>query len=338
MFEKYYDGVIEQVYGKVNEAENNIVMVSYNNSFSVEGLESLKRYSENKDNVFFTWKEYNSQEIVGAYDPFLDVICEIYREYIKGDFDEFLTKCQVYELHRDVLKMYYETGVCKRQEPVLLDEVKYEQTRMTKTIALMLKEVAEYKPIMLVISRFQRASKSSIRLVRELLEAPSSKIGLVLGVNQARLRNDYRANEWIKLTEKLKDAGHVYHIGNSGLGRNLDDKNPDKNYQDYRNIFIKLTNVIELLDYEQANSYFLEIEKQIKFEEVKMPDGVKLSLYFMHTQVAILLGDLSKALDIIEDISKLEVPGMESIITYQCSMDLATCYMYQGKLDRKSVV
>ena len=36
MFEKYYNGVIEQVYGKVNDAENNIVMVCYNNSFSVE--------------------------------------------------------------------------------------------------------------------------------------------------------------------------------------------------------------------------------------------------------------------------------------------------------------
>ena len=67
MFEKYFDGVIEQVYGKVKEAENNVVMVCYNNSFSVEGLETLKRYSENQDNVFFTWKEYTSREIVGAY-------------------------------------------------------------------------------------------------------------------------------------------------------------------------------------------------------------------------------------------------------------------------------
>lgn len=333
MFEKYYNGVIEQVYGKVNEAENNIVMVSYNNSFSVEGLETLKRYSETQDSVFFAWKEYSSKEIVGAYDPFLDVICNMHKEYVKGDFDEFLTKCKVYELHRDVLKMYYETGVCKRLEKVLLDEVEYEQARMTQTIALMLKEVAEYRPLMLIIGRFQRASKSSIQLVRALLEEPSSKIGMVLGVNQAHVRNDYCANEWLFLIEKLKDAGHVYHIGNSGLRRSRDHKQEDKQYQDYRNIFIKLTNIIELLDYEQAKSYFVELERQIKFEEVKMPDGVKLSLYFMYTQVAILLGDLSKALDIIEDISKLDVPGMESIITYQCSMDIATCYMYQGKLD-----
>lgn len=334
MFEKYFNGVIEQVYGKVKEAEKNVVMVCYNNTFSVEGLETLKRYSENVDSVFFTWKEYTSEEIVGAYEPFLDVICQMHKEFVKGDFDDFLTKCQVYELHRDILKMYYETGVCKRQEKVLLDEVEYEQNRMTKTIALMLKEVAEYKPLMLVINRFQRASTSSMQLVRTLLEYSSKNIGIVLGVNEARIRKDYRVNEWKALSEKLNDLGHVYHIGSSGMERKRSNASADKKYQDYKNMFVRLNNVIELLDFEQANSYFLEIEKQVKFEEVKMPDGVKLSLYFMHTQVAILLGDFSKALDIIEDISKLEVPGMESVITYQCSMDLATCYMYQGKLEQ----
>lgn len=334
MFEKYFNGVIEQVYGKVGTTEKNIVMACYNNSFSVERLEAIKRYSGNADGVFFAWKEFTIEDIVGAYDPFLDVICQMYKEYIKGDFDEFLTKCQVYGLHRDILNMYYETGTCKRQEKVLLDEVEYEQARMTQTIALMLKEVAEYKPLMLVVNRFQLASKSSIQLVRALLELKSNKIGLVLGVNEGRVRNDYRNQEWNALTERLNDYGHVYHIGSSGMGRNTKYKTIGTQYQDYKNMFVRLNNVIELLDFEQANSYFLEIERQIKFEEAKMPDGVKLSLYFMHTQVAILLGDLSKALDIIEDISKLEVLGRESIITYQCSLDLATCYMYQGKLEQ----
>ena len=334
MFEKYFNGVIEQVYRKVEETENNIVMVCYNNSFSVERLEAIKRYSENMDDVFFTWKEYTSKEIIGAYDPFLDVICEMHKKFIKGDFDEFLTKCQVYELHREILKMYYETGICKRQEKVLLDEVEYEQSRMTKTMVLMLQEVAKYKPVMLVINRFHRASRSGIELVRALLESDSKNIGVVLGVNEAHIRKDYCVNEWKALEEKLNDLGHVYHIGSSGMEAKRSHATVETKNQDYKNVFVRLNNVIELLDYEQANRYFLEIERRIKFEEVKMPEGVKLSMYFMHTQVAILRGDFSKALDIIEDISKLEVAGMESIITYQCSMDLATCYMYQGKLEQ----
>lgn len=52
MIEKYFNGVIEQVYHRIGTAEKNIVMASYNNDFSVSGLENKKRYQED-DNVFF---------------------------------------------------------------------------------------------------------------------------------------------------------------------------------------------------------------------------------------------------------------------------------------------
>lgn len=51
MIEKYFNGVIEQVYHRIGTAEKNIVMASYNNDFSVSGLENKKRYQED-DNVF----------------------------------------------------------------------------------------------------------------------------------------------------------------------------------------------------------------------------------------------------------------------------------------------
>ena len=49
MIDKYYNGVIEQVYNRVGKTERNIVMASYNNDFSIENLEMIKRYQENDD-------------------------------------------------------------------------------------------------------------------------------------------------------------------------------------------------------------------------------------------------------------------------------------------------
>lgn len=333
MFEKYFDGVIEQVYERVTKAEKNIVMACYSNTFSVSGLETIKRYSKEEDNVFFTWKEYEYGKLVGAYDPFLDMVCEIYRTHIKGDFNEFLTQCQVYELHREVLNSYYRSGNCKRIEPVLLDEVEYEKQRMARTICLMIKAVAEYKPIVMVVNRFQAASRSTMQLVQLLIEENIPNLGIVLGVNEAGIRKDSRMENWEKIMEYLGDLGQIYHIGSSGNAASTPHVQPTNSYVEYSKIFIQLNNIIELLDFEQASEYFSYIERQIKFEEVKMEDSLKLSLYFMHTKVAILLGDMPKALDIIEDISRLQVPERENYINYQCSLDLATCYMYQGKLD-----
>lgn len=53
MIDKYYNGVIELVYNCVGQTENNIVMVSYSNDFSIRHMESIRRYSRNEGNVFF---------------------------------------------------------------------------------------------------------------------------------------------------------------------------------------------------------------------------------------------------------------------------------------------
>lgn len=53
MIDKYYNGVIEQVYNHVGTTEKNIVMANYNNDFSIKNLETVKRYRAQKDSVFF---------------------------------------------------------------------------------------------------------------------------------------------------------------------------------------------------------------------------------------------------------------------------------------------
>ena len=70
MLDKYFNGVIEQVYHRIGTEEKNIVMASYNNDFSVSALENIKRY-QGDDNVFFTSCELKYGEICEAYEPFL---------------------------------------------------------------------------------------------------------------------------------------------------------------------------------------------------------------------------------------------------------------------------
>ena len=205
MIEKYFNGVIEQVYHRIGNAEKNIVMASYNNDFSVSGLENKKRYQED-DNVFFACCELRYETLSGAYAPFLDIICDMFRKFVKGDFDAFLRECGTYELHRPLFLGYYEDGVCRREEGVLLNEVEYEQRRMTEAIVAMLKKLTEYRPIMIVINRFQLAGRSSMELIYRLVTDPCSKIGIVLGVNEMQPRLDTAVNVWDAIVEKLEES------------------------------------------------------------------------------------------------------------------------------------
>lgn len=52
MIEKYYSGVIEQIYNRIGKETRNIVMANYSNDFSIENLEVIRRYQSNEDNVF----------------------------------------------------------------------------------------------------------------------------------------------------------------------------------------------------------------------------------------------------------------------------------------------
>lgn len=83
----------------------------------------------------------------------------MHREYIGGDFGEFLDSCDVYKIQREMLISYYEKGICIRKEPVLLDEVDYERSRLDKVMRNMMEKIAQVKPFVIVINRFQKASR-----------------------------------------------------------------------------------------------------------------------------------------------------------------------------------
>lgn len=333
MIEKYYNGVIEQVYSKVGVLEENIVMACYSNDFSIWGLESIEEYSRNQDGVYFASHEYEHNTIVGAYEPFLDIICRMYREKVGGDFGEFLESCGVYYLQKDTLISYYETGICTREESVLLNEAEYERGRMTEAITGMLRKLSESMPLVIVINRFQMASRSTIEVLNYLLNQPSARIGVVLGTNEMMLKQNSNSPEWNMLVEKLEDHSHVYHIGDAGRNRNHAARGVAKDNVDYDQMQQQLANIIDLLDYEQATKYLLNIEHQIRFEDVKISDKHQLKLYFLHVKAAILQRELTKALELLEAVAHLNVPEDEHEMKYKYAYYMGICNMYQGNLD-----
>ena len=62
MIEKYYSGVIEQIYNRIGKETRNIVMANYSNDFSIENLEVIRRYQSNEDNVFFAYSEFSDRK------------------------------------------------------------------------------------------------------------------------------------------------------------------------------------------------------------------------------------------------------------------------------------
>ncbi|MGN0143053.1 MAG: tetratricopeptide repeat-containing diguanylate cyclase [Roseburia sp.] len=335
MIEKYYNGAIEQVLAGLGFQPDNSILVRYSNEFSVKNLESVTRAMERED-IYFACHEFEYAQISGGYEPYLDIICAMFRRYMTGSFDAFLEECDVYELQRPVLRSYFESGECRREESILLDEVEYEQQRMTEAVFSMLIHLAQKCPIVILLNRFQLACRSTmvltLRLLNQISGGGAKNIGIILGVNETQSIPEFLLPVWDLIYEKMDDGSRIYHIGNSGQ------KKGEQQNQDYLLDYdggeenSKLNNLVELLDFEQAYYVFSSIERRIKFDNLAVRNEVKYRLMLQFANVAVLTRDLAKALELCEDIAALKIHGREKECRFEWSYLVATVYMYQGRL------
>lgn len=105
----------------------------------------------------------------------------MFHKYCSGTLEEFMEECDVYKLQRPVFESYFEKGFCERTEQILIDEVEYEQERMHSSIVTMLQKLSEICPIVIVLNRFQLASKSTMQLTNRLLQTKNKKYRHCLG-------------------------------------------------------------------------------------------------------------------------------------------------------------
>ena len=330
MISKFFDGLIEQIYNSVKTANHNIAMVCYSNDMTILQLDSVKKYSEDKD-VILSCVEFSYNKLAGAYEPFINIICDMHREYIGGDFGEFLDSCDVYKLQREMLISYYEKGICIRKEPVLLDEVNYERSRLDQVMRNMMEKIAQVKPFVIVINRFQKASRSSVEFARYLVDNPIGNFGMILGVNESQLTHGSGVRYWENIRETLDNYNMVYHIGNTGIRKA---SNHEEKEDDLEEVYINAVNIYELLDYDTADRYYRR-KSYLWYEDLSDEDTFLLiKIAYKYVSALILSGNMARAIELIGKLSRRCIKGHEHEIQFWAAKERARCYSYQGKLER----
>lgn len=327
--EKYYNGVVEQLLPGVGSTSYNSFLVRYSGEFSIRDLDIVARLEKRTD-IYFAMHEFCDGEIAGGYEPYLSIICDMFRKHMTGEFADFLEECDVYYLHRPIILGYFNDGVCRRKEPVLLDEVAYEQERMTNALENMLLRLARECPIVILLNHFQFATRSTMVLTQRLISKENENIGLILGVNDMLTMPEFLTAEWEAICETMEDGRRVYHIGNSGQKKSISEQAENSDYS--IEAYEKLSNLVELLDFEQASYLLRGIERRIKFDNFKIADEAKYKIMRLLAHVSILTQDISKALESCEDIEGIHLPGKEQECRFDRDYLIATAYMYQGKL------
>lgn len=331
MIEKYYNGVIKQAMDGIRHRKPCSLMVRYNNDFSISGLESVQRYTAQKD-VYFIWHEFTEDSVTSGFEPYLSVLRDMFRSFGHGSFSDFMDSCGVYELQKPVFLGYYNNGVCHRNEPVLLDEVQYEQSRMISALVQMFLSLSEECPLVLVLNRYQLAPKSTMLLTQALLSSKAPHIGIVLGAGDTQAVPEFLRPDWDSLVELLDDRGCVFHIGDSGCPpKEHSMAHPVFHYNSLEQLS-NIANLVELLDFDQAYYVLNQIDRKIRFDNLLLSQEIRFQLNRHLAYVSILTRDLSKALEVCEDMERLNPEGYGNEPFYTRNILVATAYMYLGKL------
>lgn len=69
---------------------------------------------------------------------------------------------------------------------------------MRNSIVTMLQKLSEIRPVVIVLNRFQLASKSTMQLSNSLLQVKNKNIGIVLGVNDVQSIPEFAHEEWVR--------------------------------------------------------------------------------------------------------------------------------------------
>ncbi len=337
MFEGFLENIKESLALKVGQKANNYIFFRHYNSMGndnryIELIKSMKISAE------LIYHRYDASDMLGSYEPFLEIIRTTYYENFDISIEEFLDRCEIYTLHRSIMKSFLEMGECKRAEELLLDEVEYEKKMMVSSVTKMLIYVSKMQPIYIVLDDLQEAGESTFELISEIMDSSENEnIGILVIYNELYRVYAYGKDKFDLLCQKAENLGVI--LEDDSLSQYV---NPDLikdfsfNIDKIDEYIIKLNNMMNFMDFEQAKYYFELIYKLISIENLMLPDESKMKIFLYYAMTCVYSGDMSKALLLCDNMHELGILKNSYKALFDYNYTMATVNMYNGKLELSS--
>lgn len=279
------------------------------------------------------YKKFHGSDMIDAFEPFLDVIKNIYNTYEKDKTpEEFIGQFSIYPLQCSVFVSLVGQSVINRAEEILLDEITYEKQQMLKSMLAVLTALSRKHPMLFMIDNLNMASPSTFELLLRLLEEDNENIFIYAAFNELYSQLPHVAETWEKLVEKLEDNNCI--VAGGGLDEiRMEEAN---NYFRFENscineYLIKLNNMYYLLDFEQAEYYLSIIYHKIEVEKLSVDEDSVFGFYKLYAKISIY-SNLANALLLCDNLRNLPKKEKSNQKKFQYYYLLGQVQMYNGNL------
>lgn len=290
---KLFNSIIQNM----SVSESRTMLVKHYNSLDLS-KDIVEQSLVNEMGIKYIYHEFDGSIMADAYEPFLSSVKNIFYNEFDMSIDKFLELCDVYMLHRSVIKSYFETGICNRTDEVLVSEYEYECQMMQKNINNMLEYISSKERIVFVFNRLNDADESTMRILLSMIDNDKyNNIYVIATYNEMNSINDGGMNLWEDYMNYLVRTGSVIEwsfIGN----HTLCDTKSDLVFlvEQLPEYMEKVRNMYHLMVVKQAEYYCKFINKKIEFEELDIPKREFFELMELSAEIALMLGNNSEAI------------------------------------------
>ena len=296
-YNEYVSKLIHSVTQKFVADETKAILIKHYNSLDLNH-EIVDKCFLDKKEIKYIYHEFDSSVMAEAYEPFLSAIKDIFYSDYNMTLEEFFDECGVYQLHRSVIKSYFETGICKRADEVLVSEYQYEGHMMQENIGNMLKYISLKQKLVFVFNRLNNANESTLRILLGMIDNEKyNNISIIATYNEINNIPDCVMDLWDEYMNYLVHANAIIawsFNGNQVIG---DGKNNFVFSVEKMPKYIeKLNNMYYMMAIDQAEYYFNLIYRKIEVEKLDISERYLFDFMELYAEVALMLDKYSDAM------------------------------------------
>ena len=266
---------------------------------------SLLNLSEPSDNFLCS---LTGTALIGAYEPFLSVVKSMIDKYA-FDLSVLFEEADIYRLHRNIYQSYLSTGVIKREENLLLNEIEYEKGKFLTGLVKLLLAIAEDHPFFILINNAGQLCDSTLDVLNILKDETSENLHILLLTSETSNTKGYVADRYNLFIDRLDKLGAVtVHTTSESV-----DPEADKTFvfQNTTEELTQIENMFQSLAMEQAKYYIELIYQKIEVDKVSCLPDYKFRLLSLYAAISIYTENYSYALILCDKLKEFNAGSVK---------------------------
>lgn len=325
----YIPNLIDYMLSNMESSDSNIMIIKHYNTFDLKA-DFIEELSKSREQACFLYHSFEADDMLSAYEPFIQWIRELYYENPEESLEHFFERCNVYLLHRPIFLSYFQTGVCKREEDLLFIEYEFEHKRLIDEIVEMLYQLSVKKPLVLVLNKLHAAGNSTLNVVKKLLTSRYGKRIAIIGTyNENAIRLSYMKDTWKSVLDLFETYNCVidWTLNNTPLESdcNIAYKFNVHKIDEY---YTKLNNMYCMLAFDQALYYLELLYHKFEIERVYVDLNYKFNFLEIFALICMYKDKTSDALLLCNELENLVGKEKNQDWEYRQNYVLAQVHMY----------